>query len=189
MIRSYVGPMFSGKSDSLIKIYKSIWNKDLIVAFKPRRDTRDGAFIKSKNFQEKIPAILIDDVSEIVDYLKDSTYRTILIDEAELLKGDAAILVDLSVILEIDINIAGLNMTSEQEPFGIMGDILAISDEVEVINGSCQDCARPSVYSYYMGNDKDGQVKIGDNYISLCPRCLKMRKNNSKVLKNIKQGG
>lgn len=183
MIKSYVGPMFSGKSDSLIKIYNSIWNKDLIIAFKPRKDTRDGAFIKSKNYQEKIPAILIDNLSEIVDYLKDGHYRTVLIDEAELLEGDATILADLSVLLEIDFKIAGLNMTSEQVPFGIMGNILAVSDEVELIKGSCQDCARPSIYSYYLGNDKDGQIKIGDNYASLCPRCLKIRKRTSKVLK------
>lgn len=133
MIKSYVGPMFSGKSDSLIKDYKSIWNKDLIIAFKPRKDTRDGAFIKSKNYNEKIPAVLIDNLSEIIDYVKDGHYRTVLIDEAELLEGDVTILADLSVIFEIDFKIAGLNMTSEQEPFGIMGDILAVSDEVEII--------------------------------------------------------
>ncbi len=184
MIKSYVGPMFSGKSDSLIKDYKSIWNKDLIIAFKPRKDTRDGAFIKSKNYNEKIPAVLIDNLSEIIDYVKDGHYRTVLIDEAELLEGDVTILADLSVIFEIDFKIAGLNMTSEQEPFGIMGDILAVSDEVEIIKGSCQDCARPSIYSFYMGDDKEGQVKVGDtNYVSLCPRCLKMRKRNSKILK------
>lgn len=187
MIKSYVGPMYSGKSDALIKDYKSIWNKDLIIAFKPRKDFRDGPFIKSKNYEEKIPATFIDNIDEIINYIKDGQYRTVLIDEAELLEGDATILADLSVLLDIDFKIAGLNMTSEQEPFGIMGDILAVSDEIEVIKGSCQDCARPSIYSFYMGDDKDGQIKVGDtNYISLCPRCLKMRKKTSKVLNLIK---
>ncbi len=190
MIKCYVGPMYSGKSDSLIKDYQSIWNKDLIIAFKPRKDVRDGPFIKSKNYEEKIPAIFIDDIREIINYVKDGNFRTVLIDEAELLTGDVTILADLSVLLDIDFKIAGLNMTSEQEPFGIMGDILAVSDEIEVIKGSCQDCGRDSVYSFYTSDDKEGQIKVGDtNYISLCPRCLRMRKKDSKILSLIKTKG
>lgn len=190
MIKSFVGPMYSGKSDALIKTYKDIWNKELVIAFKPRKDIRDGAYIKSKNYKEKIPAIFIDDLSEIIDYVKDGSYRTVLIDEAELLTGDVTVLADLSVLLDIDFKIAGLNMTSEQEPFGIMGDILSVSDEIEVIKGSCQDCGRQSIYSFYTSDDKDGQIKVGDtNYVSLCPRCLRMRKKNSKILSLIKPKG
>lgn len=187
MIKSYVGPMYSGKSDSLIKAYNEIWNKDLIIAFKPRKDERDGNFIKSKNYEEQIPAIFIDDISDMIDYLKDGRYRTVLIDEAELLTGDVTIISDLSVLLDIDFKIAGLNMTSEQEPFGIMGNILAVSDSIEVINGSCQDCNRESVYSYYIGEEKTGQIKIGNDYISLCPRCLRLRKKDSKLLRILKK--
>lgn len=65
MIVSYTGPMFSDKSAELIDIYRSIWNKSIIVAIKPRIDTRDGAFIKSKKYpDESIPAILVDSISE-----------------------------------------------------------------------------------------------------------------------------
>lgn len=184
MIKSFVGPMFSGKSDALIDVYNKIWNKELIIAFKPKSDSRDGNIIKSKNTDEFINAIEIENISEILEIVKNGNYRTVFIDEAQLLKGDVSLLVDMSVVLDIDFYIAGLNMTSEQVPFGLMGDILAVSDSIINITGSCEDCNRPSIYTFYTGFDKDGQVKIGDtNYVSLCPRCLKLRRENKKMLK------
>ena len=60
MINTYVGPMFSGKSDSLINIYSKIWNKDIVMAFKPKNDDRDEDEVKSKNSDLTIPAIYIE---------------------------------------------------------------------------------------------------------------------------------
>lgn len=191
MIRTYVGPMYSGKSDALISTYLRIWNKSLVMAFKPRKDTRDGDMIKSKNYDTSIPAILIDDISEIKKHVIPNNIRTVFIDEAQLLEGDVSELVDLSVLYDIDFYIAGLNMTSEQKPFGIINDILSVSDEVSVINGFCQDCNKPSRYSYYYLDDKTSDVLVGDTgYVSLCPSCLRKRKleKNPMLLKTFKEG-
>lgn len=191
MIRTYVGPMYSGKSDALISTYIRIWNKNLVMAFKPSKDTRDGATIKSKNYDISIPAIAIDDISEIKQHVLPNNIKTVFIDEAQLLEGDVSELVDLAVLFDIDFYIAGLNMTSEQKPFGIMNDILTVSDEVSVINGFCQDCNKPSRYSYYYLDDKTSDVKVGDTgYVSLCPSCLRKRKleKNPTLLKMYREG-
>ena len=173
MIRTYVGPMFSGKSDSLITIYNKIWNKKLVLAFKPKCDSRDGASIKSKNYDVEIPAIYIKDLKEIKKHIKNKNIHTIFIDEAQFLQGDVKELVYLSVVEEIDFYIAGLNMTSEQKPFGIMPDILAVSDTVHTITGFCQECNKPSTFTYYEAKKKS-DVLVGDEgYVSLCQRCLK----------------
>ncbi len=185
MIVSYTGPMFSDKSAELIDIYRSVWNKSIIVAIKPRIDTRDGAFIKSKKYpDESIPAVLVDKISEIKDIIIKENFKIVLIDEAEFLTGNAHDLVDLSVLLDVNFYISGLNMTSEQTPFGIMGDILAVSDKIVQIHGSCQDCGLPSFYTYSLDENKTEQIKVGDDYISLCPSCLKKRylKKKNKVL-------
>ena len=120
MIKTFTGPMFSGKSDALISVYQKIWNKDLVMAFKPSKDTRDKNFIKSKNYEVQIPAIFIDDIGEIKNCIHGKNIHTIFIDEAEFLTGDVAELVALSVYYDIDFYIAGLNMTSEQKPFGLI---------------------------------------------------------------------
>ena len=177
MIRTYTGPMYSDKSASLIDIYNGLWNKDIVVAFKPKHDVRDGAVIKSKKYPGvEIPAIFVDTVEEIKEYVIKGSYRTVFIDEAQFLEGDVSNLVDLSVILDVDFYIAGLNMTSEQEPFGIMANFLAVSDETIHIRGYCQDCNKPSFYSYCLDEEqKTGMIKVGNDYISLCPACLKRR--------------
>lgn len=186
MIVSYTGPMFSDKSAALIDVYNSIWNKDIVVAVKPTIDKRDGAFVASKKYPDfKIPAVLVNTIEDIKDIVIAGGYKTVLIDEAEFLQGDVHELVDLSVLLDVNFYISGLNMTSEQEPFGIMGDILAVSDEIVLIHGSCQDCGMPSHYTFSLDQTKNTQIKVGDDYISLCPSCLKKRylKNNPKMLK------
>ncbi len=192
MVYTYVGPMFSGKSDSLINIYQKMWNKDLIVAFKPKKDSRDGAKIKSKNYKDiAIEAIPIANISEIKEYVLEpigdgfrAKYRTVFIDEAQLLEGDVTEISDLSVLYDINFYIAGLNMTSEQKPFGKMGDIMAISDAVENIKGFCQDCNKESRYTYYYLDDKTEDVLVGDaGYISLCEHCLRRRRLESQKQK------
>ena len=188
MITTFVGPMFSGKSDSLINIYNKIWNKSIVIAFKPANDSRDENYIKSKNWETKIPAIYINDLSEIKSYLEDGKYKTVFIDEAQFLNGDVGVLTELSVENDIDFYIAGLNMTSEQKPFGIMPQILAVSNDVEVITGFCEECNKPSYYTYYEG-EKSGDVLVGDNkYKSLCPSCLAKKHEGVKMRKRTKKG-
>lgn len=184
MIRAFTGPMFSDKSASLIDIYRNIWNKEIVAAFKPKHDTRDGSVIKSKKYPDiEIPAMFVDTTEEIKEAILEGNFKTVFIDEAEFLKGDVRELVDLSVILNVDFYIAGLNMTFDLSPFGIMADILAVSDEITHVRGYCQDCNKPSFYSYFLGND--GEIPgVGDNYASLCPECLKRRalaRNGQKI--------
>lgn len=176
MIVSYTGPMFSDKSASLIEKYNSIWNKEIMVAIKPRIDTRDGPFIISKKYPSiKIPAEFVDSIEDITRIVIEGNYKTVLIDEAEFLTGSVSDLVDLSVLLDINFYISGLNMTSEQEPFGLMPDILAVSDQIFFVHGSCQDCGGYSSYTYSLDENKVSQIKVGNDYISLCPNCLKKR--------------
>ena len=185
MINTYVGPMFSGKSDSLITIYNNIWNKSIVIAFKPKNDSRDEDYIKSKNSEVRIPAIYIEDLAEIPKYVIDNNVHTVFIDEAQFLKGDVEVLIDLNVNYDIDFYIAGLDMTSEQKPFGLMPDLMAVSDTVTKVKGFCVECNKPSVYTYYEGK-KDGDVLVGDSgYTSLCPACLKKKVlSRKKVNKN-----
>ncbi len=184
MINTYIGPMFSGKSDSLINIYKEMWNKEIIEAFKPRRDDRDFGYIKSKNSDIKIPAICINDLDEIPQYIIDKNKHTVFIDEAQFLHGDVNILTELSVLYDIDFYIAGLSMTSEQEPFMLMPNILAVSNNIEVVRGFCVECNKNSFYTYFDGEKKE-QVKTGDEgYTSLCPNCLKKKILSRKKANN-----
>ena len=177
MIKTFTGPMFSGKTTGLLTTYFNMWNKKNILCFKPKMNIRDDG-IKSKNIKDNVEAIEIEDLSEILKHIKKNT-RTIFIDEANFLTGDVSILIELSIDNNVDIYISGLNMTSEQKPFGIMPNILAISDYIEISKSYCTICNREASFIYFEG-DKDSDIVVGDSgYISLCEDCLrKKRKEN-----------
>ena len=176
MIHTFTGPMHSGKSLELINIYNKIYRKDLVQAFKPRKDKRDLDQIKSHETEYSISAIYIDDLSEIKEYIKGKNIHTVFIDEANMLTGATNELVDLSIIGDIDFYIAGLNLTGEQKPFGIMGNILAVSDSITIISGFCDECNKPSQYTYYLGDEMIDDIIPGDEmYLTLCPNCLRKK--------------
>lgn len=175
MIKVFTGPMFSGKSDELLKEYDKKYHKSRILLFKPSIDTRDLGVVKTRNGKE-VEAILIKDLKEIKEHLNEKI-NTIFIDEANFIKGDVSELTKLSIDEDIDIFIAGLNMDSEQKPFGIMPNILAIADEIVIMHASCNDCNRDAYYTYYAGT-KNKVVLVGsEGYEALCARCLRKKKN------------
>ena len=178
MIKTFTGPMFSGKTTALLSTYFNMWNKKNILCFKPKMNVRDEG-IKSKNIKENVDAIEITDLKEIYDYLKKNT-RTIFIDEGNFLKGDVSVLTNLSIDCNIDIYICGLNMTAEQKPFGIMPEILAVSDYIEIKKSYCTECNRIASFTYYEGK-KNKDIIVGDEgYISLCEDCLRKRRKKNE---------
>ena len=187
MITTFTGPMHSGKTAAMMNAYNKIWNKKHILCFKPNKDTRDIGEIRSKDYAEGIKSIGIDKFEEILDYTgmnNENNIKTIFVDEVQLMEGNVGVLSYLSIALDMNIYLAGLNMTSEQEPFLVMPYVLAISDEVVNIKASCYDCGRDASYTYYDG-EKTGEVLVGDaGYIPLCTRCLQQRRGE-KVMKKM----
>ena len=178
MITTFTGPMFSGKSKKLIDVYNSFYNKKNIICFKPNLDTRDSMIITSRDTELEIRTFLIDyleDIPNILDNMKDLNKegRIILIDEAQFLKGNVKILLRLSIEKDYYIFISGLNLTTDLKPFGIMGDILAISDEIHFLKSSCYYCGRLASYTKCLV-DKKQDILVGSNeYVPICNYCLK----------------
>ena len=78
--------------------------------------------------------------------------------------------------------IAGLNLTSERKPFGKMGDLLCVSDNVQTMTSICEICRRDNaVFSYYKAGKKNGDIKLGDlEYIPVCRNCYnELNKNKA----------
>lgn len=173
MIKVFTGPMFSGKTDELLKEYDKKYHKSKILLFKPKIDTRDLGIIRSRN-NKGYPAILIKDLKDIKKHLNNNI-TTIFLDEANFIKGDIKILNELNIEADIDIFIAGLNTTSEQRPFGIMPAILSIADEIIILKSSCNQCNRDASHTYYEGTKK-AEILVGnENYKALCTSCLRQK--------------
>ena len=180
MITVFTGPMYANKSGKLIDAYidrmKVLENEgENVIAFKPSKDTREFSRIYSRARNVEVPAIVIESLDEIPKYIKD-IHDTILIDEAQFLKGSTDTLINLSVLKEIDIYISGLNMNSELRSFGIMNDILSVADNIEILKARCDDCNSLNATYTWCDIKERGEILIGNSmYHPLCSKCLKER--------------
>lgn len=169
MIKVITGAMFSGKSFELIELLKAL-DMNTVKIFKPNIDTRDKGIIKSRATSKTYTALLIDDLKEIPQYIDNNT-KTIVIDETQFLTGDISIIVDLH-LKGYDFIIAGLNLTSERKPFGLMKDIICIATDIEILKAKCICCNKINAdYTYSIKNKKE-DILVGEYYIPICRECL-----------------
>ena len=167
-INVFAGPMKSGKSQRMLNELKrqEITGKDILI-FKPEIDNRAGEKYIATRAGEKVEAISIRNIEELENYKTDVYF----IDEFQFLQGD------VSVIEKLAQNgkkffISGLNLTSEKKPFGKMGDLMCLADNVQLLTSVCEICKTDNaIFSYYKGK-KDTDIVIGDEqYIPVCRKC------------------
>ena len=175
-INVFSGPMKCGKSHRILEeAGRQLIAGKKIQMFKPKMDNRFSEdFVKDRN-GNKIKAINITKIDEIENYNADVYF----IDEFQFLNGDIDTIQKLAEKGK-KFYIAGLNLTSERKPFGKMGDIMCIADNINMMTAICEVCKNDNaIYSYYKGK-KDTDILIGDSeYIPVCRSCYeKLMKEN-----------
>lgn len=178
-LTAFVGVMGCGKTDRMISIYNQCLEKGLrTVIFKPSLDTRvDGEIVKSRS-GKVANARSIKTIEDIYYFEEDyDTFDVILIDEIQFFNEPDIIhsLVAIN-LLGIDVYVFGLDLTSDATPFGRVSEIMAHADQVIKLETKCARCENNARISHYTGQDKDGDVKVGDLdvYEPLCRDCYYM---------------
>ena len=170
-----VGPMFAGKSETIIAAIK---NKKILnypikspLVFKHSFDkTRyDETHIVSHN-QNKVPCRLLDDTTlEELNNI-DQKHDWVFIDEAQFFSKEALLETCYSLLNRgINICCAGLNQDSFGKPFGAIGDILALADNIITIYSKCSTCGAPATKTKRL-SDNTETILVGGNAIYE-PRC------------------
>ena len=176
-INVFSGPMKCGKSEQIINEFTKhqIAGKKAMM-FKPKIDDRAGETLVASRNGRKINAINIEKIEELEDYDTDVFF----IDEFQFLKGNIDTIENLATKGK-KFYIAGLNLTAEKKPFGKMGELLCISDNVKMMTSICEVCKNDNaIFSYYKGK-KNCDIEIGDaKYIPVCRHCYeKLNKGNT----------
>ena len=138
-----------------------------IKIFKPSIDTRFGNNIIKTRSGKNIEAININSIDELKKYKADIYF----IDEFQFLNGNVDI-IDQMASEGKKFFISGLNLTAEKKPFGKMGDLMCIADNVELMTSVCEICKNDNaIFSFFKGN-KTSDIYIGDSeYIPVCRFC------------------
>lgn len=173
-ITVFTGPMRCGKTSRLIEEYNKLkYSNKIIQMFKPTIDTRfEKDFVKDRNSNE-VSCININSMKDLLFY-KDKV-DIFFIDEFQFLNGDINDLLYLQKLGKI-FYIAGLNLTAERKPFGLMDSLLCIADNIIHLDAICNDCKEPNAKYSFCTVKKFGDILVGDEqYIPVCPNCYNKR--------------
>jgi thymidine kinase len=178
MLKLTVGPMFSGKTTRLIDLFEN--DPDNTLVFKPMLDNRSEPDTVQTHVGAKCKAIPIHKPSEIIEHLSDNNLQRkkiemILIDEIQFFCKDI-VRVCNELAETYYIHGFGLDVDAQEQPFGYVGELMALADSVEKITGKCVSCSRPSTRTFKLSPDKQ-IIDIGaaEKYIPLCKSCYVRR--------------
>lgn len=175
-IEVIVGPMFSGKSEELIRrLKRARIARQRVVCYKPDIDLRyHRTAIASHSSQthdactvattEHLKANLFPQLNEI---------EVIGIDEAQFFDPAIIPLAVELVHLGKRILIAGLDTTFTAEPFGPIPALMAIADEVTKLSAVCMVCGQPAIHTQRLGQSQE-LVVVGAAglYEARCRACF-----------------
>ena len=165
------GPMFSGKTEELIRrLVRAQIAKQKVAIFKPKSDDRyEENYIVSHN-QRKIKSMQVENTNIILDYCNKADVFGI--DEAQFF-DDSIINVCKNLANKGKrVVVAGLEKDYLAQSFGFMPDLLVDAEYITKVNAICMKCGDPANYSHRISSEKK-QVVIGetDKYEALCRRC------------------
>ncbi|UBV43456.1 thymidine kinase [Deinococcus taeanensis] len=153
-----VGPMFSGKSEELIRrVTRAVIARQRVQVFKPALDNRYHETAVASHAGRTVQALAVRGAQDIRTHLSgdtpllstrgDSLPDVVGIDEVQFL--DAAV-IPLALELAdagVRVILAGLDLDFRAEPFGFMPALLARAESVEKLTAICTVCGAPATRS------------------------------------------
>lgn len=181
-----LGPMFSGKTSTLKKIYDQCMYCNIpVIVINYSGDTRYSAdAVMSTHDKIMIPCIM---GSSIIETIKNNAEKVkqsevILINEGQFF-ADIKCIVDLVEKEHKRVYICGLDGDFQKNKIGSLLDLIPHCDNVCKLKSLCSSCrnGKAGLFSYRITNETD-QVVIGvENYKPLCRACYeKMSSSKQK---------
>lgn len=164
------GPMFSGKTEELIRrVKRAQIAKQRVQIFKPAVDVRYDIEDVVSHSSQTIKSEPVENAVDILIRLKDST-RVVAIDEVQFF--DEAIITVVTKLAARGYRVicAGLDLDYRAQPFGPMPMLLALADDVFKIHAICTVCGAPATRSQRLSLAQKDQFLLGetDAYEARC---------------------
>lgn len=175
-IEVITGPMFSGKSEELIRRLKRAQiAKRRVLCFKPDLDVRYHRTAIASHSSQTLEAHTVANV----EGLKAALFPQI--DGVEVIGVDEAQFFDASLVplsLELmqmgrRVILAGLDTTFAGEPFPPVPDLMAVADEVVKLSAVCMRCGATAIHTQRLGASQS-LVLVGaaGMYEARCRACF-----------------
>jgi thymidine kinase len=172
-IEVVVGPMFSGKSEELIRrLRRAEIARQRVQIFKPAIDAR---FAANEIVSHSGLGISSDNVTKAAEVLEKLQPRTevVGIDEAQFLGDEVVDVCTKLANLGKRVIVAGLDTDFRGRPFEPMPRLLAVAEEITKLLAICVRCGNPAVHTQRLVENEDLiVVGAGDSYEARCRRCF-----------------
>lgn len=157
-IEVITGPMFSGKSEELIRrLKRARIARQRVACYKPDIDLRYHRTSIASHSEQTHEAVTVANTAELKAMVLPRLDEIDVVGIDEVQFFDAA-LVPLAVELVHQgkrIVMAGLDTTFAAEPFGPVPNLMAIADEVTKLSAVCMTCGAPAIHTQRLGASQE----------------------------------
>ncbi len=167
------GPMFSGKSEELIRrIRRAQIAQQRVQLFKPHLDDRYSETEIVTHSQQRLPSTPVASSLDILDCLQDKT-AVVGIDEAQFFDEDIAEVCNKLANLGKRVIVAGLDMDYRGLPFEPIPRLMAIAEYVTKQLAICVRCGNPANHTQRLIEDTH-RIVVGSQgtYEARCRQCF-----------------
>ncbi|HEV2601738.1 MAG TPA: thymidine kinase [Candidatus Babeliales bacterium] len=172
------GPMFSGKSEELIKrLQRAKIAKQTVLAFKDYQHNHAIEYIISHD-GNKISARPIGAVQEIIHIAEQEHADVICIDNAHFFSQKIIPTICELIKKEKRVIVAGLDLDFRGIPFGPIPTLLALADSITKLHAICSLCGNNGHFTQRLINGRpahydDPIIMIGaqETYQARCRQC------------------
>jgi thymidine kinase len=178
--------MFSGKSTELARLIErsliaGLTVQVLVPSFAPRGSSRDlERRLDGMQGTWRITPVPQADTAHL-DGLVDRQAMVIAVDEAQFFDFR---LVDYCRRWRAEgrhVLIAGLDMDYREQPFGPMGQLMCIANDVMKVHAVCTRCRQSDAFISFRLTEEAQQVVVGEhNYTALCGDCYQAESQTAR---------
>jgi thymidine kinase len=176
-IEVIAGPMFSGKSEELIRrVTRAMIAKQQVQVFKPLIDDRYDAVAVASHAGRTLRAEAVAHTADLRVRL-DPTTRVIAVDEGQFFDDDLIDLAQEAADRGRRVIVAGLDLDFRARPFGPIPELLAQAEIVEKLSAICA-CGKAATRTQRLiggrpAHEDDPVILVGaaEAYEPRCRRC------------------
>lgn len=172
------GPMFSGKTEELIRrLRRAQIARQRVLVVKPTIDDRYDEVQVVSHSQQKIESIPLERARDIVPLVDKMDPHVLGVDEAQFFDDELPAILEEIADSGVRVVCAGLDLDYMAQPFGIMPLLLSVAESVTKQLAVCMVCGAGAARSQRVGTELDpgssSQVLVGatDAYEARCRRC------------------
>lgn len=187
------GPMFSGKSEELLRRVNLLQFAEVkYLLFTPITDTRSGPKKAKSRDGRVIESIAVQNSREIIDHVNNASddVQVIAIDEAQFFDDELPEVCNYLANNDYIVIAAGLDMDSWGRPFVPVMKLLVYAEQVTKLKAVCTNCGASASFSAHTKpRPINSQIMVGDRneYTAQCRHCHQQSRMNPNNFPKVKR--